>query len=362
MLSGLFRIVPPPTYLTMPCVGVDISDTSLKYLSFKPTIFENETREIEQWGEIPIPSGVITRGEVSDPKQLVAVLREFKEKTKAEFVRLSLPEEKAYLFETTIKCNTPHKEVRGLLEFKLEENVPIPAREVFFDYSIMPAEKEAESVDVSVVAYPRQTIQSYYEACIEANLSPVSFEIEAQAMARAVIPKNLSGAAMLVDFGKTRTGIGIVYKGALLYTSTVDIGGEQLSQVLRKALGDKPEAELTVIKNTIGLVRGAASSEVRDTLISTLSVVKDEIATRMQYWHLRSGDDEARRITALVLCGGSANLKGLPEYLSETLNIPAVRGNVWENAFSLSETIPPIGRRYSFGYASAIGLALKSII
>lgn len=362
MLSGFFRIVPPPTYLTMPCIGVDISDTSLKYLSFKPTIFENETREIDQWGDIAIPSGVITRGEVTDPKQLASVLKEFKEKTKAEFVRLSLPEEKAYLFETTIKNNTPHKEIRGLLEFKLEENVPIPAREVYFDYSIMPATADAINVDVSVVAYPRQTIQSYYEACLEAGLRPVSFEIEAQAMARALIPKNLSGAAMLVDFGKTRTGIGIVHRGALLYTSTVDIGGEQLSQLLRKALGDKPEAELTTLKNTIGLVRGADSSVVRDTIISSVSVIKDEMATRMQYWHLRSGHDEERRITSIVLCGGSSNLKGLPEYLCETLGVSTVRGNVWENALSFDETVPPIGRRYSFGYAAAIGLALKSII
>lgn len=362
MLSGFFRIVPPPTYLTMPCIGVDISDTSLKYLSFKPTIFENETREIDQWGDIAIPSGVITRGEVTDPKQLASVLKEFKEKTKAEFVRLSLPEEKAYLFETTIKNNTPHKEIRGLLEFKLEENVPIPAREVYFDYSIMPATVDAVNVDVSVVAYPRQTIQSYYEACLEAGLRPVSFEIEAQAMARALIPKNLSGVAMLVDFGKTRTGIGIVHRGALLYTSTVDIGGEQLSQLLRKALGDKPEAELTTLKNTIGLVRGADSTVVRDALISSVSVIKDEMATRMQYWHLRSGNDEDRRITSIVLCGGSSNLKGLPEYLCETLGVSTVRGNVWENALSFDETVPPIGRRYSFGYAAAIGLALKSII
>jgi type IV pilus assembly protein PilM len=226
----------------------------------------------------------------------------------------------------------------------------------------MPAKSSDTSVDVSVVAYPRQTIQSYYEACLEAGLRATSFEIEAQAMARAVIPADISGAAMLVDFGKTRTGIGIVYKGALLYTSTVDIGGEQLSQVLRKELGDVPEAELTTIKNTIGLVRGAESSVVRDALISTISVIKDEIATRMQYWHLKSDHDEARRITSIVLCGGSANLKGLPDYLSDTLGITAVRGNVWENAFPLDDTVPPIGRRYSFGYATAIGLALKNTV
>jgi Tfp pilus assembly PilM family ATPase len=180
-------------------------------------------------------------------------------------------------------------------------------------------------------------------------------------MARAVVPRNIGGAVMLVDFGKTRTGIGIIYKGALLYTSTIDIGGNQLSQVLRKILGDKPEAEFTRIKNTQGLVRGVDSSDVRDALMSTVSVVRDELATRMHYWHSRPNHSDKRRITSVVLCGGSINLKGLPEYFTETLNLPVVRGNVWENAFSLESVVPPIDRRHSFGYAAAIGLALKNI-
>ena len=363
MLADILRAIPPPTYITMPCVGVDISDTSLKYIAFKPSVFDHTARKLDMWGDIDIPSGVVTHGEVMDPKQLVAVLKEFKEKTKAEFVRVSLPEEKAYLFETTIKNTTPQNEIRSLLEFRLEENVPLPSRDVYFDYSLMPSTTRSQTVDVSVVAYPKNVIQTYYDACIEAGLRPVSFEVEAQAMARAVVPRNAVGSVMLVDFGKTRTGIGIVHKGSLLYTSTIDIGGNQLSQVLRKILGDDtPEATLTTIKNNEGLIRGADSSNVRDALISTVSVVKDEMATRMQYWHTRTGHDDERRITAVVLCGGSANLKGFPEYVTETLGIKAVRANVWENSLSLDETVPEISLRHSFGYATAIGLALTNVV
>ena len=131
MLSVLSRLIPPPTYLTMPCVGVDISDTSLKYVSFHPSARSGAFHKLKQWGDISIPSGIVNRGQVEDPKHLVGVLKEFKEKTKAEFVRLSLPEERAYLFETEIRQNTPMKEIRGLLEFRLEENVPIPSKDVF---------------------------------------------------------------------------------------------------------------------------------------------------------------------------------------------------------------------------------------
>lgn len=362
MLSALMRVIPPPSYITLPCVGVDISDTSLKYVSFAPTLRDNTHREIKQWGDITIPNGIVNRGEVNDVKKLVAVLKEFKDKSGAEFVRVSLPEEKAYLFETDIKHSTPYKELRSLLEFRLEENVPIPSRDVFFDYSILPSLPGAKSVTVSVVAYAKQIIQSYYDACVEAGLRPVSFEVEAQAMARAVVPQHAAGSVMVVDFGKTRSGIGIVHKGALLYASTIDIGGDQLSLTLRKVLGDRTEAELTHIKNTQGLVRAVESSEVRDSLIQIVSVVRDELVTRMQYWHTRTGHDDARRITSIILCGGSANLKGIPEYFTETLGIPTVRGNVWENVFSLTDTIPPIDRQHSFGYAAAIGLALKSTV
>lgn len=350
-----------PTFLTMPAIGVDISDTSLKYIAFN-SARSIEERKLEQWGDISIPNEVVERGQVQDIGTLVAVLKEFKAETKAEFVRVSLPEERAYLFETEIRRNTPFKEVRGLLEFKLEENVPIPSRDVYFDYTILPQASESRSVQVAVAAYAKETIQQYYQACIEAGLHPISFEIEAQAMTRATVPHDLRGAVMLVDFGRTRTGVGIAHKGVLLYTSTIDTGGEVLSQALRKVLGqDVAEQELTHIKNTQGLIRGVTSGAVYEALVNSVSTIKDELATRMQYWHLRNGNSDDRRINSIVLCGGSANLKGLPSYLSEMLEVPTVRGNVWENALSLESTIPPIDRQHSFGYATAIGLALRNV-
>lgn len=360
MRQALFQPA-PPKFITLPSIGLDISDTSMKYVKLGGTKVGNRT--LDQFGDIDIPGGVLHRGQVEDPQKLAQVLAECKAQTGAEFVRVSLPEERAYLFETELKKSTPLKEMRSLLEFRLAENVPIPARDVFFDYSVLPAGPEDKVLKVAVTAYARETIQTYYEACIAAKLQPVAFEVEAQAMARAVIPDEMEGAAMLVDFGKTRTGIGIVYNKTLLYTSTIDIGGNQLSAALRKQLGDnKAEKELTELKNLEGLVHGANSSVVHDALMTTVSVIKDELATRMQYWHLRTGADADRRIHKIILCGGSSNLKGLPAYLTESIGVTTVRGNVWENTFSLEDTIPPIDKRHSLGYATAVGLALQASV
>lgn len=249
-----------------------------------------------------------------------------------------------------------------MLEFRLEENVPLSPRDAFFDYDVVEDDLRAGVSRVLVTAYARDTVMNYYEACTKAGVTPLAFEVEAQAIARATLPRKDKGTYMIVDFGKTRTGVGIVHRGALMYTSTIDIGGTELSNALRHQLGDTPEQELTKIKNTQGLVRGVNDSAVYDALITTMSAIKDEIATRIQYWNTRDVEREERQIEGIILCGGSANLKGLPGYFTETLGIQTRRAEVWTNAFDINEIVPPIGRRYSYGYATAIGLALTDFV
>ena len=361
VLSRIARILPEPKFITLPSVGVDISDTSIKYVQFARNRKKTPELDLKQWGDIDLPDGALKRGLVEDQEKFVGAMKEVAAASGATYVRVSLPEERAYIFETEIQRGTALKEIRGLLEFRLEENVPLSPREAYFDYDIIEDAHRKNVLRVIVTAYGRDVINSYYEACRAAKLIPLSFEVEAQAIARATIPRASKGTHMIVDFGKTRSGVGIVNQGNLMYTSTIDIGGVEMSKTLRRALGELSESELTRIKNTQGIVRGAESTEVFDALISLVSVVRDEIHTRIEYWHTKERDRQDREIESIILCGGSANLKGLPEYLTESLGIETHRADVWQNAFSIENHIPPIGRRYSYGYATAIGLALNGL-
>jgi type IV pilus assembly protein PilM len=362
VLHTLGKIIPPPAYIQLPSVGVDVSDTSLKYITFKNDTKSGTELLLEHWGDIEIPVGALDRGVVHDGTKLTEALIVMREKTGMENVRVSLPEERAYLFETEIKKGTPINEIRSLLEFRLEENVPLSPRDAFFDYDIIEDSGNTNMLRVSVTAYAKDTIMSYYDACKNANVVPLSFEVEAQAIARATIPAHDGGTHMIVDFGKTRTGVGIVHKGVLMYTSTIDIGGGILSDAMRTVLGDVEESVLTNIKNTQGLLEGAGDPKVREILVKTMATIVEELATRISYWNTKDIAHEDRQIQSVILCGGSVNMKGLPSYLTTTLKVDATRANVWQNAFSIEDTVPPIDRRHSFGYATAIGLALAPFI
>lgn len=358
-LRSVTRVLPPPQFITLPSLGVDISESSLKYIQFTPNHSGEARLQLAHWGDIAVPAGVIERGDVKDPALLAEILREVKKRTGIGYVRLSLPEERAYIFETAIDKDTSFSEIRGQLEFKLEENVPIPPRETVFDFDVLSQKsKSAKELHLSVTAYARNTVMGYFEACQAADLMPLSFEVEAQAIARALLPKEDTSTTMVIDFGKTRTGVGIVHRGVLLYTSTIDIGGAELSSALRRQLGNLSDSELVKLKNKQGLVRGVDDSSVYDALLSTVSAIQNEVALRINYWNNKEGGHEGRQIQSIVLCGGSANLRGLPGYFTETLGIRTKRAEVWTNAFDFETTIPPIGKRYSYGYTTAIGLAL----
>ncbi len=355
VLSHIARVFPPPRFLTLPSVGVDLSDSSLKYIQFEEA---GKELALVAWGDIPISDGVITRGTVLKPDALTEVLRTLRSKVRTPYVRLSLPEERAYLFETTIERGTPYKDIRGMLEFRMEENVPLSPRDAHFDYEIVESDDRTGPLRVSVAVYAKETIDQYALACRAADLMPLSFEVEADAIARATTPPGAAGTFLILDFGRTRTGLGIVERGALLYTSTIDIGGVHLSTALKQQCGTADEDELTHLKNEYGLLRTGDSNEVYEALLPTIAALRDEIATRIAYWDSRH-QDTAHTIQGVILCGGSVNLAGLPEYLTEVLGIETERADVWQNAFSVQTHIPPLTRRYSYGYATAIGLALR---
>ncbi|MCF7815884.1 MAG: pilus assembly protein PilM [Candidatus Pacebacteria bacterium] len=362
VLSLVHQISPPPRIMAFPCVGVDISDTSLKYVKFERNHPTDEGLILTHWGDVEIPAGIVERGNVHDVAKLAGVLKKMKDLCGARYVNISLPEERAYLFETTIATNTPTKDIRNLLEFRLEENVPLSPRDAYFDYDIVGEDTKMRMTRVAVTVYAKDTIHNYYEACQQAGLVAAAFEIEAQAIARASISQALDDTSMIVDFGKTRMGVGIVHRGMLMYASTLETSGSQMSQDMRSVLGDIDESEITIIKNTKGLSKTKDNEAVAALLMKTAEAIADELGIRIHYWHTRGIEPEARAIKKIILCGGSANLYGLPEYLSDVLGIPTERAQVWGNAFSLEEYVPPITQKYSYGYATAIGLALRNFM
>lgn len=354
--SRFFQFFPPPQFLQMKAVGLDISDVSLRFVELVET---KKGMEIGRFGERVIPRGIIEGGEVKKPSDLRSIFSEIKKKHNLEFVAVSLPEEKAYLFDLRLP-QMEKSSIRGAIELALEERVPLKASEALFDYQI---EKESDTtiyVNVSVV--PRTLIDGYLEAFSGSGIYPLVFEIEAQSVTRAIIPEGDKRASMIVDFGRTRTGITIVVDEWVEFTATVPVGGGALTEAIIKKMNISYD-EAEKIKHEKGITSKEGNEDLSLALVSAISVLRDEIAKLYAYWEKRDDthDGEHTGIKKIYLCGGDSNLAGFVEYLTTGLNISVAveLANVFVNVNSLNTYVPEIAFSDSLSYATAIGLALR---
>lgn len=340
----------------MPAVGIDISDYSLKYVLLSQ---KGDDVELTAYGKQSIPTGTVESGNIQKPEVLVDILKKLRREHDFDFVHLSVPEEHAYLFQTTV-ASQEGVDPRQVLEFSLKENVPIAPEEATFDFEYLHEKARKELVNVAV--YPTIELERYIAVCEEAGLTPLSVEIEGQATARALVRPGHEGTVFVIDAGRSEASLSIVKNGTVVFTATLETGGDNLTQALVRKL-DVTYQEAEKLKREQGFVNGRESRAVYQALLPVVTTLKDAIQKHHLYWQMHSvwAEHEDQHVDSIILIGGNANIRGLPEFFESALELPVEIGNVWENVFDFDTHVPPIKKSQSYEYATAIGLALRGV-
>ncbi len=345
---------PTPTYLAMNSFAVDISDQSIKY----GELIKNPSGiTLGKYGKEKIPEGVIVSGKIEKEENLVSILKKIKEKNNLHFIRVSLPEEQIYLFTLTVP-KTENEDLRDVILLQIEEYIPLNALDVVFDYDVI--RDDGQNILLEVVSISSEVIESYISVFNKAGLTPVAFEIEAQAIARAVVPFGETAPVMIVDFGDARTGVSIYQNGRIFLTTTLSIGGVDLTNMIAKTYSISFE-EAEKKKQEYGLNTTTKVEDIFSAILNGISVLRDELNKQFIYWD-NHNTSKNEQISHIILCGGDANLTGLAEYLESSLKIKVENANVWINILNTKNIIPKMTFEESLGYATVLGLAMGNYL
>jgi Tfp pilus assembly PilM family ATPase len=316
-----FKIFPPPKYLNIPYAGIDISDDAIRCIEYAES---HHGYVLKKYGTRLLNPGIIDSGIIKDENALVTEIASLAKELKISIVKASLPEERMYLFKTEVP-NVDDGKIRQNIEFKLEENVPIPASEAIFFFDRLPAILSKGKNYVSVSVAPRDLVDSYLKVLKQANLTTISFEIQAKAIARAVIAHESNSTNIIIHVMNKKTGIYVVSSGVVCFTSTISWGGE--------------------------LIRDKNILDVRDAVLS----LRHEIERVYVYW---SQHGENQPIKSIIVSGNYAAIISQITHLSPDSRILLSAADVWKNAFSINHYVPKISFDDSLDYAIAAGLAL----
>ncbi len=345
--------------------GLDISDTSIKVAQLnlhKGKLYSGV------FADVPLVAKTITNHMIVSEERLAAsIMNALKtaKKIDTKYVVCSVPEAKSFVRIVQIPLtNLSDKEIEGALPYELEQDIPIPIDQVYLDWQIL--RQLPGKLELLVTASSKDYVDILVTTLKSIKLKPVVFEIGSQATARALVNSSLAKESVLiVDIGAQQTSFIIVDQGTPLYTSSVPVAGNSLTEAIARNLGI-PWGQAEKSKVTHGLISQMQGEEaIREAILPVLDNIIDETKNVIRYFEEHS--ELRRTISTVVLCGGSSRVPGAIEYFSTRINLGSGRqfqilqGNPWVNMVVNQGQIASMNEGQSLGYSTAIGLALRGV-
>src|SRR3989344_1107022 len=277
----LFRAFPPPRFLVAPAPGLALSPRAARSALLSRT---GDGLSLESHNEADIPEAVIVDGEIKDRDALKAVILHLAETGALRAAHIAIPVEAGFL----VSLEVPRLVGAGLektLVNGIEQQVPFSVEEVFFDYEIIGGIPQAsDTLRLVVAVVPRKTVFDYLSLVRECGIAPVSLELGAHALARALIPRKAPRVCMLVDIDAGGTSIGIAENGVIRFAATIHAGGNLLTEAIAKNF-NIPFAEARKQKEELGVRRQKDGPDMVTILMPPLSALRDEIKRYYLSWH-----------------------------------------------------------------------------
>jgi len=292
-------------------------------------------------------------------RAIQAVLMEAKIKTRQAV--FSIPDFSTF-FTSFELPSMSQDELSSAVEYAARSHVPMPLSEVTLDWQITGQRTGADQktkTRVLLVAVPKEVINQYKHIAQLAGLELFALEAEVFGLIRALVAKESRETLAIIDIGAQSTTCSIVEKGKLRLSHSFDMSGNELTEIVAKALSvEYKKAE--EIKKKYGLtVSGqevAGGKGVREILMPLIDVVLREASEIINNYKQGSQKD----IQKVILAGGTVQLPGLKEYFAKSLQKETEIAFPFQNVF-----YPPILennlREMGPAYAIAIGMALRGV-
>jgi len=328
--------------------GITLSDDAVRFIRFTEHAGH---RKLDKYHAELLPEGIIKAGTIENPDQLIAVLKKIKKEYSIDFVAASIPDEKAYIFKSTI-IRHEGMNLADIVAFKIQETVPISGINTLSDFTIV--DLTPKTIDVVVRVAHQKAVSAYASVFEAAGMRPILFKVESQAVADAIFAQNDNDPHIVLHMEAAKTICMIVERRAVIFSIILDMGTNVCIEALKKAFSIDVDTARKLIKGEVG--KDKAHEDIFFAMTNIASVMRDQIIKLQEFWHAKNSG--SHDISSLVICGFPAALEGFVQYLEMSTGIPSRVANVWENALSLDHQVPSIPFSDALDYAPSIGLAL----
>ena len=298
----------------MPATAIDIGTYAVKVISADPGKQPNIIRTVETLN----PHGIAMPIDDLQIEQVGELVNNivFDNKIPHADIRLSLPESIVSSKVISIPPLTD-AELASAINWHAEQHIPIPKEDLSLQYKVLyrPEKSKQEQMRVLLIGTRKSLVDRFISMFIAMGIEPTLLETHVLSLLRSLDIGADEPPTMVLNIGATNMDVVVIFKGEIQFVFTHSGAGALLTKTLQQTLGlDLQQAEQ--YKRTYGLDPNQFEGRVRNALIPVINTLTNEIQKAQRYFASQFPQNTLSRI---VITGGTSQLPGLVEYLSESL-------------------------------------------
>jgi len=333
-------------------VGIDFGNHSVKAVELSGL---PEKPALVNFGSQRTPHGVMNSADETHKNQLADAVKTLfsTSKIKTKEVVMALPESSVFTRFLEFP-GVKEDELENAVYYQAKEYIPMPIEEVQMSYVSLGYNQERNAYKVLLIAAPKKAIEIYVSVAEKAGLISIVIETESVAMGRAMFRATGMKHVIMLDFGATSTDMSIMLDGQLVFSQSIAIGSDSLTQaIVNKFNFEYQQAE--EYKRNYGVVPNILEGKMYSTLSPILDAVLTEVNRGVEFYKNKTLSPMPKNI---LLSGDGALLPGLGEYISKAMTVDALVSDPWKN-IEIPDKFKNIVSKSGASYSVAIGLALK---
>ncbi|MDP4093437.1 MAG: pilus assembly protein PilM [Bacillota bacterium] len=323
---------------------IDIGFRYIKILQIKRK--KNNSLVVVNFGIGDTPKGCIKNGAINDKERVIAEIKKVMHEQ-----NLDAKEAKIVISGTNIITRimmidkVPEEEVDKKAWEEIKESLPINFSEHSVDYKLLGVinENGTEKIKLFVTAVSKKIITSYIDILNSLNLKPVAVDTPANSISKFFqkevkyeesenwikkkrrIKSSSSNTYAVIDMGSETTIVNIIKDKSPEFNRVLLMGGSNIDNAIARTLEleqrhmDKAER----YKKMYGIAVKDPNNELENTCCKTAKAVVDEIIKNIKvcfdFYQNRCAGETVSRIYTI---GGGSMLKGLGDYMEQTLDVP----------------------------------------
>lgn len=325
LLNSFFNTKKPQSVL-----GIDIGASSVKIVQLKKKAGK---AVLETYGEValgPYAGTDLGRSTVLPADKISEVVRDLLKESNTTTTSSGLSISIGSSFVVFIKVPTvSEKDLAEMIPIEARKYIPVPISEVSLDWWAIPKDESTvsefqngqnvvddKSTEVLLVVIHNDALTKNKDIQKLVPLNVSFSEVEVFSSIRACLEPGIA-PQMIMDFGAGSTKIFIVEKGILKASHVINRGSQDITLSISKSMSISFD-EAEKIKREHGLLDTSGNPQLSEISSVTVDYILAEVGRFITSYYKKSN----KKISRIVLTGGGALLKGLPEKAKNSFETP----------------------------------------